>query len=87
IYTCHASARRSGAASWSSTFSGMATYVLVVAGMAALTPAARGGVPGALRGGAVVALLGLGTGVRRKSDAPTWARLAQPLTRRVPPVL
>lgn len=87
IYTCHASARRSGAASWSSTFSGMATYVLVVAGMAALTPAARGGVPGALLGGAVVALLGLGTGVMRKSDAPTWARLAQPLTRRVPPVL
>ena len=87
VFTRHASARRSGAASWSSTLAGLATYLLVVVGMAALTPAARGGLLRAALGGAVVGVLGLGTGVMRKSDAPTWAALGSPLTRRLPSVL
>ena len=83
-YTCHASARRSGEASWSAALGGVATYVLVVVGLAALTPAAGGGLLRAATGGAVVAVLGLATGLLRRPEAPSVRELTQPVWRRLP---
>lgn len=87
LYTCHASARRSGAASWSSSVAGLVTYVLVVVVLTALTPAARGGLVRAVLGGLVVGVLGLGTGILRKGDAPSFGELTRPLQRRLPPAV
>lgn len=87
MYTCHASARRSGTVSWSAAAAGVATYTLVVAGMAALTPAARGSLGRAAFGGLLVGAVGLGTGLMRKGEAPRWSGLAEPVWRRLPAVV
>lgn len=83
LFACYASARRSGVPSLSAFVAGVLTYV-TTAGLVGLAVGATGGA--AVRGtvGAiVVSVLGLGGGLLRRSDAPSWRELTRPVWIRV----
>ena len=84
VFTCYASARRSGHATRAGAVASIGGYA-VLAGFVGLVAGA--GVPGVLRavlGGLVVGTLGLGAGLLRRPEAPTWAQVVAPLRDRLP---
>jgi len=87
LFTCYASARRSGAPTRSSLAAGVATYVALVVALAAAGGADSGSL---LRGGVgalLVAALGLGAGLARRPGAAGLRGVARPLWSRMPSVL
>ncbi|HEY0185918.1 MAG TPA: DUF6350 family protein [Cellulomonas sp.] len=84
LFGCYASARRSGYATRSALASGVTAYVgvLVVVGLFSGVPLLHLGV--GVLGGAVVAVLGLGTGLLRRPEAPRLRDLVAPVRARLP---
>ncbi|UZN02124.1 DUF6350 family protein [Cellulomonas sp. S1-8] len=84
LFTCYASARRSGHA----TRGGAVASLVGYAGITVLVALAVGaGVVGLLRallGGLVVGALGLGVGLLRRPESPPWAQVVAPVRDRVP---
>jgi len=87
LFTCYASARRSGLASWPGYGAGVAAYVLATAVVALLVGAGGGGLARAVVGGAFVAGAGLGAGLLARPEAPAWRELTRPVWARVPPAV
>lgn len=83
LFTCYASARRSGVATWSGFAAGVAVYVLLVALTALLVGVSGLGLLVALLGGAAVGALGLGGGLLARPEAPGLRTLTRPLWTRV----
>lgn len=84
VFTCYASARRSGYATRGGAVAAIGGYV-VLTGLAALVVGASAvGVLRAVLGGLVVAALGLGAGLLRRPEAPPWSQVVAPLRSRVP---
>ncbi|WP_196804557.1 DUF6350 family protein [Cellulomonas sp. URHD0024] len=84
LFTCYASARRSGLATWPGFGAGVAAYVLVAVGAALLVHVHGLGLVRAVVGGVVVSGLGLGSGLLARPEAPAWRELTRPLWTRVP---
>ncbi|ADG75423.1 PE-PGRS family protein [Cellulomonas flavigena DSM 20109] len=84
VFTCYASARRSGYATRGGAVAAVAGYVALTALAALVVGTSVGGVLRAVLGGLVVAVLGLGGGLLRRPEAPPWAQIVAPLRQRVP---
>ncbi|TGY78780.1 DUF6350 family protein, partial [Cellulomonas shaoxiangyii] len=83
-FTCYASARRSGVATRSGALASVATYAALTVLVALVCGVGAGGVVRALLGGVVVGGLGLGAGLLRRPEAPSWPVLVAPLADRLP---
>ncbi|WP_426592950.1 DUF6350 family protein [Cellulomonas sp. McL0617] len=87
LFTCYASARRSGLATWPGYTAGVAAYALVTV-VASLLVGVHGlGLARAVVGGVVVSGLGLGAGLLARPEAPAWRTLTRPVWTRVPPAV
>ncbi len=84
VFTCYASARRSGHATRGAALAGVGAYTLLTALVALVTGAGAGGVLRAVTGGLVVGGVGLGVGLARRPEAPSWERVVAPLRDRLP---
>jgi len=84
VFSCYASARRSGHAAWSGFAAAVGGYVVVVGGAAIAVSGEPVGIVRAVVGGAVVGALGLGTGLLARSESPSLRDLSRPLWSRVP---
>ncbi len=84
VFTCYASARRSGHATRGAALAGVGAYTLLTVLVALVAGADAGGVLRALLGGVVVGTLGLGAGLLRRPEAPSWSRLVAPWRDRLP---
>ncbi|WP_205601530.1 DUF6350 family protein [Cellulomonas iranensis] len=84
VFTCYASARRSGQATRGAALAGVTAYTLLAVLVAVVTGADGGGVLRALLGGVLVGGVGLGAGLLRRPEAPPWARLVAPVRDRLP---
>ena len=84
LFTCYASARRSGVPTVSALGAGVGAYAVVAAGLALLVGTDAVGVGRAVVGGALVATVGLGTGLAARSDASSIRKLTRPVWTRVP---
>ena len=87
LFTCYASARRSGAPTRSSLAAGVATYVALVVALAAIVGAdsrslLRGGI-----GALLVGAIGLGAGLARRPGAAGLRGVARPVWSRLPSTL
>jgi hypothetical protein len=84
LFSCYASARRSGYATRSALGAGVAAYlaVLVVVGLLAGAPALH--LVLAVLGGAVLSAVGIGAGLLRRPEAPRLRDLLAPLRARLP---
>ncbi|MDM7854232.1 cell division protein PerM [Cellulomonas alba] len=85
VFACYASARRSGSPTASGFVAGVASYglsVALVAGVVAPADLAR-----AVAGAVVVAVLGLGGGLLRRPDAPSWRETSRPVWSRLTPAV
>ncbi|WP_449385685.1 cell division protein PerM [Cellulomonas soli] len=83
VFTCYASARRSGVASRSGLLAGVGTYVLLTLVVALAAGVSGGALAVALLGAAAVAVLGLGTGLLARPEAPSWREVSRPVWSRV----
>jgi len=83
LFTCHASARRSGEATTVSLVAGVGGYTAVAVVITLLMRATIADVALALIGGAAVSATGLATGLARRPDAPRVRELTRPLWSRV----
>lgn len=84
VYTCHASARRSGYPTTLSLTAGVAGYVTVAVVLSLLVRPSVGHVVLAASGALVVSGVGLATGLARRPEAPPLRGLTRPLWSRVP---
>jgi Family of unknown function (DUF6350) len=84
LFTCYASARRSGVPTVSALAAGVGAYVAIAAGLAVLVGSDAVGTARAVAGGALVAAVGLGTGLAARSDASSIRKLTRPVWTRVP---
>lgn len=84
LFTCYASARRSGLATWPGYGAGVAAYVLVTLVAALLVHVQGLGIARAVVGGAAVSGIGLGAGLLARPEAPAWRELSRPVWTRVP---
>ncbi|WP_051639732.1 DUF6350 family protein [Cellulomonas sp. URHE0023] len=84
LFTCYASARRSGLVSWSGYGAGVAAYVVVTVAVAFLAGVSGLGVARAVLGGLAVAGTGTGAGLLARPEAPAWRDLTKPVWGRVP---
>lgn len=84
LFSCYASARRSGYATRSALGAGVAAYlgVLVVVGLLAGAPVLH--LVLAVMGGAVLSVVGIGTGLLRRPEAPRLRDLLAPVRDRLP---
>jgi hypothetical protein len=87
IFTCYASARRSGNPSAAGFVAGVATYAATAALVAGVVAPSGADVARAVSGALVVAVLGLGGGLLRRPDAPSWRAVSRPVWSRVTPSL
>jgi len=85
LFACYASARRSGSPRWSGFVGGVAAYTCAVALVAGVV--APGDVARALGGALVVSVLGLGGGLLRRPDAPSWREVSRPVWSRLAPAV
>lgn len=83
-FTCYASARRSGVATRSGALAAVGAYAALTVLVALVCGIGGGGVARALLGAVVVGGAGLGAGLLRRPEAPTWSRLIAPLRDRLP---
>lgn len=83
VFTCYASARRSGTATRTGFAAGVAAYAAFVVLVALLVGAGPLACLRAAAGAAVVAGGGLGLGLLRRPEAPSWRRLTRPAWTRV----
>lgn len=84
LFGCYASARRSGYATRSALGAGVGAYVTVVLIVGLFSGAPLLHLATGLLGGAVVATLGLGTGLLRRPEAPRLRDLLEPFRSRLP---
>lgn len=84
LYTCHASARRSGYPTSLALSAGVGGYVVVAVVLSLLVRASVGHVVLAASGALVVSGIGLATGLARRPEAPPLRGLTRPLWSRVP---
>lgn len=85
LFTCYASARRSGVATRSAYAAAVAAYA-AAAGLVALLVGGGAGAAGrAVVGGVVVGALGLGGGLLRRPEAPSLRVVTRPAWSRVAP--
>lgn len=84
LYTCHASARRSGYPTSLGLAAGVGGYVVVAVVLSLLVRASVGHVVLAASGALVVSGFGLATGLARRPEAPPLSGLTRPLWSRVP---
>lgn len=84
LFTCYASARRSGWASWSAFGAGVAGYAAAVTVVALLATGSPVGAALGLLGGVVVGGTGLGAGLLARPEAPPLRDLTRPAWVRVP---
>lgn len=88
VFTCYASARRSGHATRTGAWASVGGYTVLTALVALVVGADGPGLLRALLGGLVVGALGLGLGLLRRPESPPWSRVVAPLRDRCPaPVL
>lgn len=85
LFTCYASARRSGHATRSGALASIGGYVVLTVLVALVVGVDGGGMLRAVVGGLVVGGAGIGAGLLRRPEAPPWSTLAAPLTDRLPP--
>ncbi|MFC8192223.1 DUF6350 family protein [Cellulomonas sp. NPDC057328] len=83
-FTCYASARRSGVATRSGAAAALAAYAALTVLVALVCGVGGAGVVRALLGAVVVGGAGLGAGLLRRPEAPTWAVLVAPVRDRLP---
>ena len=84
VFSCYASARRSGLATRAGFTAGVLAYVLV-ASLVALAVGVDGWrLLATLLGAAVIGAAGLGGGLLARPEAPTWRALTRPVWTRVP---
>ncbi|MDM8085614.1 DUF6350 family protein [Cellulomonas cellasea] len=87
LFTCYASARRSGEATTTSLVAGIGGYTAVTVVITLLMRATIADVALAVIGGAAVSATGLATGLARRPEAPRVRDLTRPLWSRViPPI-
>ncbi|GIG39098.1 cell division protein PerM [Cellulomonas phragmiteti] len=84
LFTCYASARRSGHATRSGALASIGGYAGVTGLVALVVGAGAAGVLRALVGGLLVGGLGIGAGLLRRPEAPPWGRVVAPLGDRLP---
>ncbi|GHS85077.1 hypothetical protein AGMMS50218_01680 [Actinomycetota bacterium] len=84
LFACYASARRSGYATRSALAAGVCGYVGTVLVVALLVGASPLQLVLALLGGTLVSVVGLGTGLARRAEAPDVRRVTAPLWSRIP---
>lgn len=84
VFTCYASARRSGQATAGGAAAALAGYVAITVLVALVTGADWVGTLRALLGGVVVGGIGLGAGLLYRPEAPPWSRVIAPLRTRTP---
>jgi len=84
VFSCYASARRSGVATRSGFLAGVLAYDAFVLVAALLVGASPASALRAVVGATVVAGAGLGLGLLRRPEAPSWRGLTRPLWTRVP---
>ncbi|HEY0187299.1 MAG TPA: DUF6350 family protein [Cellulomonas sp.] len=84
LFSCYASARRSGYATRSALGAGVGAYVAVLAVVGLLIGAPLLRLLLGLLGGAVVAALGTGAGLLRRPEAPRLRDLLAPVSDRLP---
>ena len=84
LFTCYASARRSGLPTRGSAIAAVSAYAVLTTLVALVGGAGGWGVLRALLGGVVVGGIGLGAGLLRRPGAPAWAHVVQPLRDRLP---
>jgi len=87
VFTCYASARRSGVPTLTAYLAGIGGYVAMVLGVALVIGTSASGLLRGLAGALLVAGIGMGTGLAARSDAPTARSVARPLWSRVPRVV
>lgn len=85
LFTCYASARRSGVATRSAYAAAVGAYAAAAGIVALLAGGAGGAAARAVVGGAVVGGLGLGAGLLRRPEAPSLRALTRPAWSRVAP--
>ncbi|AEE45250.1 DUF6350 family protein [Cellulomonas fimi] len=85
VFTCYASARRSGVARWSGYAAAVGAYLLVAVVVAALHGGGAGTVLRTAVGALLVAGAGLGAGLLRRPGAPSGRELTRPAWSRVAP--
>lgn len=83
LFTCYASARRSGEATTTSLVAGIGGYTAVTVVITLLMRATIADVALAVIGGAAVSATGLATGLARRPEAPRVRDLTRPLWSRV----
>jgi hypothetical protein len=84
VFACYASARRSGRATRSGFFAGVAGYAVCVILVAVVVDRNPQGLVLAAVGGTVVGTLGLGAGLLARPGAPSWRETSRPAWSRVP---
>ena len=84
VFSCYASARRSGHAAWSGFAAAVGGYLAVVLGVALALELGPMGIARAVVGGACVGVLGLGAGLLARPGAPRLRDLSRPMWIRVP---
>ncbi len=84
VFTCYASARRSGHATRAGAVASIGGYAVLTGFVALVAGAGIAGVLRAVLGGLLVGALGLGAGLLRRPEAPTWAQVVAPLRDRLP---
>ncbi|MDM7831931.1 cell division protein PerM [Cellulomonas edaphi] len=87
VFTCYASARRSAVPTRSAYLAGVGTYVAGALLVALLVGTGPVGLVRTVAGAALVAAIGLGTGMASRSGAPSVRTLTAPVWVRVPRVL
>ncbi|MGY4643302.1 cell division protein PerM [Cellulomonas sp. URHB0016] len=83
VFTCYASARRSGVATRSGFAGGVLAYLAVVLAVALLVGGPPASLLRALTGATAIAGTGLGAGLLRRPEAPSWRQLSRPVWTRV----
>ncbi|MBO3088571.1 cell division protein PerM [Cellulomonas dongxiuzhuiae] len=84
VFTCYASARRSGHATRSGAVASIGGYALLTGLVALVVGAGLQGTLRAVVGGLVVSGLGVGAGLLRRPEAPSWSRVVAPVRDRLP---
>ncbi|RHA44394.1 cell division protein PerM [Cellulomonas rhizosphaerae] len=87
VFTCYASARRSGVPTLTAYLAGIGGYVAMVLGVALVIGTSASGLLRGLAGAVLVAGIGMGTGLAARTDAPTVRSVTRPLWSRVPRVV
>lgn len=83
LFTCYASARRSGLATRVGAIASVGAYGLLAGVVGLVSGADALGALRAVLGGLLVAVPGIGAGLLRRPEAPSWRALVAPLTERL----